>query len=171
LKRAKHLAQQGADIHASPALKGFIYEALDRTRFFADEAILDQFCLLDDSDVLAALKVWQFHDDFVLREVSRRIVHRDLFRIDLRPEAFAPDELESLVQKTAEHYQIALEDARYLVINDRIDNRLYASGGITIRFKNGTKADFADASDQLSREILMRTVAKSFVCYPKELAL
>jgi len=169
LKRAKDLAQQGVEIHASPALRTFIYESLDRTRFFADEAILDQFCLLDDSDILAALKVWQFHDDFVLREVSRRIVHRDLFRIDLRPEAFDGAELSSIVERTAAHYGIGEAEAEYLVINDRIDNKLYESGGITIRFKNGTKADFADASDQLSREILMRTVAKSFVCYPKEL--
>ena len=169
LKRAKDLAQQGVEIHASPALRTFIYESLDRTRFFADEAILDQFCLLDDSDILAALKVWQFHDDFVLSEVSRRIVHRDLLRIDLRPEAFADDELQSLVSRTASHYGVSESEAAYLVINDRIDNKLYEAGGITIRFKNGTKADFADASDQLSREILMRTVAKSFVCYPKEL--
>jgi hypothetical protein len=169
LKRAKDLAQQGVEIHASPALRTFIYESLDRTRFFADEAILDQFCLLDDSDILAALKVWQFHDDFVLSEVSRRIVHRDLLRIDLRPEAFADDELQSLVSRTASHYGLSESEAAYLVINDRIDNKLYEAGGITIRFKNGTKADFADASDQLSREILMRTVAKSFVCYPKEL--
>ena len=105
----------------------------------------------------------------MLREVSRRIVHRDLFRIDLRPEAFDGAELSSIVERTAAHYGISEAEAEYLVINDRIDNKLYESGGITIRFKNGTKADFADASDQLSREILMRTVAKSFVCYPKEL--
>lgn len=169
LKRAKDLAQQGAAIHASPALRAFIYTSFDGTRFFADEAILDQFCLLDDSDILAALKVWQFHEDFVLSEVSRRIIHRDLLRIDLRPEAFGEEELHSLVERTAAHYGIPQAEAEYFVINDRIDNKLYEAGGITIRFKNGTKADFADASDQLSREILMRTVAKSFVCYPKEL--
>ena len=101
--------------------------------------------------------------------MSRRIVHRDLLRIDLRPEAFADDELQSLVSRTASHYGVSESEAAYLVINDRIDNKLYEAGGITIRFKNGAKADFADASDQLSREILMRTVAKSFVCYPKEL--
>ena len=156
-------------MYATPALRTFIYASLDRTQFFADEAILDQFCLLDDSDILTALKVWQFHDDFVLSEVSRRIIHRDLFRIDLRPEAFDRDEVRSLIERTAKHYGITEAEADYLVINDRIDNKLYESGGITIRFKNGIQSDFADASDQLSREILMRTVAKSFVCFPKEL--
>ena len=169
LKRAKDLAQQGVEMYATPALRTFIYASLDRTQFFADEAILDQFCLLDDSDILTALKVWQFHDDFVLSEVSRRIIHRDLFRIDLRPESFDREEVRSLIERTAKHYGITEAEADYLVINDRIDNKLYESGGITIRFKNGIQSDFADASDQLSREILMRTVAKSFVCFPKEL--
>ncbi|MBN31158.1 MAG: phosphohydrolase [Crocinitomicaceae bacterium] len=169
LKRAKELAQEGIEIHASPALRTFIYDSLDRTQFFADEAILDQFCLLDDSDILAALKVWQFHKDFVLSEVSRRIVHRDLFRINLRPEPFEKKELDSLLERIVTKYGIGEREAKYLIINDRIDNKIYESGGITILFKNGIKSDFADASDQLSREILMRTVAKSFVCYPKEL--
>ncbi|HBP45102.1 MAG: phosphohydrolase [Crocinitomicaceae bacterium] len=169
LKRAKELAQEGIEIHASPALRTFIYDSLDRTQFFADEAILDQFCLLDDSDILAALKVWQFHKDFVLSEVSRRIVHRDLFRINLRPEPFEKKELDSLLERIVKKYGIGEREAKYLIINDRIDNKIYESGGITILFKNGIKSDFADASDQLSREILMRTVAKSFICYPKEL--
>ena len=93
-----------------------------------------------------------------------------LFRIDLRPESFDREEVRSLIERTAKHYGITEAEADYLVINDRIDNKLYESGGITIRFKNGIQSDFADASDQLSREILMRTVAKSFVCFPKELA-
>jgi hypothetical protein len=56
------------------------------------------------------------------------------------------------------------------VINDTIHNSLYSEEGISIQFKNGTVQDFAEASDQLNREILTRTVSKSFLCYPKELA-
>ena len=170
LRRAKELAQSGKEVFTTPALSTFIHESLDRTKFFADDAILDQFCELDDSDVLCSLKVWQHHEDFVLREFSRRIIHRDLFRIELRPDAFDARETEQLTAACAEHFDISKEEADYFVINDRIDNKLYEYGGITIQFKNGSTADFADASDQLSREILMRTVAKSFVCYPKEIA-
>jgi len=170
LRRAKELAQSGKEVFTTPALSTFIHESLDRTKFFADDAILDQFCELDDSDVLCSLKVWQHHEDFVLREFSRRIIHRDLFRIELRPDAFDARETEQLTAACAKHFDISKEEADYFVINDRIDNKLYEYGGITIQFKNGSTADFADASDQLSREILMRTVAKSFVCYPKEIA-
>ena len=171
LKRAKHLAAQGTSIFTSPALGVFIHESLDRAKFFADEAILDQFCELDDSDILSALKVWQHHEDFVLRELSRRIIHRDLFRIELRPEAYTEDETAMLTNRVSAQWNISAEEAAYFVINNRIENNLYSAGGIQIQFKNGQISDFADASDQLSREILMRTVAKSFVCYPKELNL
>ena len=171
LKRAKQLAAQGTALFSSPALGVFIHESLDRAKFFADEAILDQFCELDDSDILSALKVWQHHDDFVLREFSRRIIHRDLFRIELRPEAYTDADTAALIKGVSEQWKIPEEEAVYFVINDRIENNLYTVGGIKIQFKNGEIADFADASDQLSREILMRTVAKSFVCYPKELEL
>jgi HD superfamily phosphohydrolase len=171
LKRAKHLAAQGTLIFTSPALGVFIHESLDRAKFFADEAILDQFCELDDSDILSALKVWQHHEDFVLRELSRRIIHRDLFRIELRPEAYTEDETAMLTNRVSAQWNIPTEEAAYFVINDRIENNLYSAGGIQIQFKNGQISDFADASDQLSREILMRTVAKSFVCFPKELNL
>lgn len=169
LKRAKHLAQSGTQVFTTPALSIFINASLDRAKFMADPAILEQFCELDDNDIICSLKAWQHHDDFVLSELSRRIINRELFRIDLRPAEFSSIEVSELESQVAQHFSISLEDAAFFVINDRIDNSLYAEGGITIRFKDGRLADFADASDQLNREILMRKVAKSFICFPKEL--
>jgi hypothetical protein len=45
---------------------------------------------------------------------------------------------------------------------------LYSEEGISIQYKDGSTLDFAEASDQLNREILTRKVSKSFLCYPKE---
>lgn len=171
LRRAKELAQAGNAIFTTPALGVFIHESLDRAKFLADEQILQHFCDLDDSDVLTCLKVWQNHEDFVLSDLSRRIVHRDLFRIELQPESFGEAEIENWTRQASNQLDLPVDQAAYFIINDRIRNQLYEYGGITIQLKKGGLADFADASDQLSREILMRSVAKSFVCYPKELAL
>lgn len=171
LRRAKELAQAGNAIFTTPALGVFIHESLDRAKFLADEQILQHFCDLDDSDVLTCLKVWQNHEDFVLSDLSRRIVHRDLFRIELQPESFGEAEIENWTRQASKQLDLPVDQAAYFIINDRIRNQLYEYGGITIQLKKGGLADFADASDQLSREILMRSVAKSFVCYPKELAL
>ena len=170
LKRAKALALSRVDVFTTPALSIFINESLDRAKFIADPEILNRFCELDDSDITCALKVWQHHDDPILSELSKRIVHRNLFQIELRSQPFSNDEVETTIQNVATGLGLSREDATQFVINDTIHNSLYSEEGISIQFKNGTVQDFAEASDQLNREILTRTVSKSFLCYPKELA-
>lgn len=170
LKRAKALALSGVDVFTTPALSIFINESLDRAKFIADPEILNRFCELDDSDITCALKVWQHHDDPILSELSKRIVHRNLFQIELRSQPFSNEEVETTIQNVAKGLGLSREDATQFVINDTIHNSLYSEEGISIQFKNGTVQDFAEASDQLNREILTRTVSKSFLCYPKELA-
>ena len=170
LKRAKALALSEVDVFTTPALSIFINESLDRAKFIADPEILNRFCELDDSDITCALKVWQHHDDPILSELSKRIVHRNLFQIELRSQPFSNDEVETTIQDVAKGLGLSREDATQFVINDTIHNSLYSEEGISIQFKNGTVQDFAEASDQLNREILTRTVSKSFLCYPKELA-
>ena len=170
LKRAKALALSEVDVFTTPALSIFINESLDRAKFIADPEILNRFCELDDSDITCALKVWQHHDDPILSELSKRIVHRNLFQIELRSQPFSNNEVETTIQDVAKGLGLSEEDAGQFVINDTIQNSLYSEEGIGIQFKNGTVQDFAEASDQLNREILTRTVSKSFLCYPKELA-
>jgi HD superfamily phosphohydrolase len=170
LKRAKALALSGVDVFTTPALSIFINESLDRAKFIADPEILNRFCELDDSDITCGLKVWQHHEDPILSELSKRIVHRNLFQIELRSQPFSNEEVETTIQNVAKGLGLSREDATQFVINDTIHNSLYSEEGISIQFKNGTVQDFAEASDQLNREILTRTVSKSFLCYPKELA-
>ena len=83
LRRAKHLARQGADVFASPALSLFLHDDLDRAKFLADPAVLERFCELDDSDILVAMKAWRHHNDKVLSMLSTRLLDRGLFRICL----------------------------------------------------------------------------------------
>ncbi|HAI00813.1 MAG TPA: phosphohydrolase, partial [Flavobacteriales bacterium] len=88
LRRAKHLARQGVDVFASPALSLFLHDDLDRAKFLADPVVLERFCELDDSDIFVAMKAWRHHDDKVLSMLSTRLLDRGLFRIELRPEPF-----------------------------------------------------------------------------------
>ncbi len=168
LKRAKVLALSGTEVFTTPALSIFINESLDRAKFIADPEILNRFCELDDSDITCVLKVWQHHDDAILSNLSKRIVHRDLFRIELQSEPFSAAEVEDTIKLVAQAFDLDKADASELVINDTIENSLYSQEGISIQYKDGSTLDFAEASDQLNREILTRTVSKSFLCYPKE---
>lgn len=169
LKRAKHVAQNDPELFSTPSLHIFLHESLDKARFLADPTILEKFCQLDDSDILCALKAWQEHPDPILSNLSRRIINRDLFQIELRSQGFSKDELNIQLERVSIEFNLSLEEANYFVISERIDNRIYESGGIQIRFKDGTLKDFGDASDHWNREILTTLVVKSFLCYPKDL--
>lgn len=167
LQRARDLALQGATVFATPALHVFLYERLDQARFLADPEILERFSELDDSDVLAALKAWQHHPDRVLSTLSRAIVSRQLFHIELRATPFSEAERAAAVDRVQSVLGLSPEEARYFVIHDRVGSKPYQPGGIMIRFKDGRVQDFAQASDHLDAASLFRSVEKSFLGYPK----
>ena len=170
LRRAKHLVRQGASVFASPALSLFLHDDLDRAKFLADPEVLERFCELDDSDIFVAMKSWRHHDDPVLAMLSQRLLDRGLFRIELRPEPFTEEDVQERVAATAQALGLSPEEASFLVINARIDNKAYVPKGILVLYKDGTTRDFADANDHLNLQMLSRPVEKSFLCYPKELA-
>ena len=169
LRRAKHLVRQGVPVFASPALSLFLHDDLDRAKFLAEPQVLERFCELDDSDVFVAMKSWRHHEDRVLSLLSKRLLDRGLFRIELRPEPFSEDDVRERVNATAEALGFSQDEAEFLVSNARIDNKAYVPKGILVLYKDGTTRDFADANDHLNLQMLSRPVEKSFLCYPKEL--
>src|SRR5690606_30795913 len=79
LKRAKELTQQGVELWCSDALSYFLHHSIHKNMF--DHHIIQRFTLLDDSDIIGALKNWQFHSDKVLSTLSASIINRRLFHI------------------------------------------------------------------------------------------
>jgi len=168
LRRAKHLAQQGEAIFASPALSLFLHDNLDRAQFLADPAVLERFCELDDSDIFVAMKAWRHHPDKVLSLLSSRLLDRGLFRIELRPEPFYQAEVDERKEATAIHFGFTPEEADFMVSNARIDNKAYVPRGIMVLYKDGQVRDFAEANDHLNLQLLSKPVEKSFLCYAKD---
>ena len=56
LLRAKHLARSGVSLFASPSLHYFLYNDVDRAFFERQSDSLRQFELLDDNDIISAIK-------------------------------------------------------------------------------------------------------------------
>lgn len=167
LRRAKDLASQGVPLFSTPALSIFLHEALDRAHFLADPDILERFSELDDSDILCAMKAWQHHEDRVLSFLSRSIVERRLFRIELRDAPFAEEEVDRCRRMLTETWGMSVEETSKLVHTGQISNQAYAGSGIHILYKTGEVRDFAQASDHFTPELLERKVTKHFLCYPK----
>lgn len=90
LERVRRLLADGREVPGSPALLQLLRRPAGMA---ADEALLVPFSALDDSDIWMSLKMWRDGDDMVLRELSRRLLDRRLFKSELSQTAFDADYL------------------------------------------------------------------------------
>ena len=169
LKRAKELTQKGVKLEASSALTYFLNSSTNPTNFEA--STLNQFSLLDDYDVMSALKSWQFHDDFVLSHLSEMILNRTLLKIKFKNNPIADSKVESIKQDLMLEYKLDAHEASYFVFNGHVENLAYnpQQGGLKILYKNGKTKDIIKASDHLSSKVLSKTVTKHYICFPKDI--
>ena len=162
LKRAFSLAKSGDKTLVTGGAMDFFLYQFDGT---VDRMMLDQFCLLDDTDCSFAIKRWSYNPDFVLSELSNRLLNRNLLKIKLQSEPFK-DEL--VKEKLAEARQILNreEDAKYFVFTGEADNTMYNMGDdkINILFKNGTVKDIAGIENPLIHQTISAPIKKFYIC-------
>lgn len=169
LKRAKELTQKGISLQASEPLQFFMQHKICLEDFNAD--IVNQFALLDDFDIVSAIKTWQFHDDYVLSTLSGMIINRDLLKIQMMENKVDKTMLNDLKNRYANMYQLSEKEAEYFVFKGKLKNQAYnkSSEPIHILKKDRTIEDVVEASDQLHLKALSKPVTKYFICFPKVL--
>ncbi len=175
LKRAKELALNGVDLFTTPDLSVFLKNRITIEHFllgknFGNRPLLSIFAGLDDYDLLASIKHWQYHDDRVLAYLSGCLINRKLFKIKISNKPFPEKTIQSIQQKISQHFEIQEKDISYFLIQDSIINSAYVAGDdkINVLFKNGKVSEINDASD-INLSSLSQTIRKYFICYPKEL--
>lgn len=168
LRRAKELALVGADIFGSPSLLYFLKQHITEEDFKNNPATLEHFSQLDDADILGAMKVWQFHEDKVLSSLSRRIIQRDLFKIEISKEPFTTERIAAIKKDVGEKMKLTEGEIEHFVYSERLTNKAYniTRENINLLMKNGTVVDVSDASDNLNISALTDPVEKYFLCYP-----
>ena len=160
-KRAKYLAKNGDKIFASPALSHFLNDD------FKSVEKLPQFTLLDDYDILGAMKQWCFHQDELLAYFSKAIVNRKLLKIKISNQP-----IEKLYEEKLERVQknktIPKTLAYDLVFKGSVSNRAYnnKTNPILIQKKDGTLQELSKVSDQANLKALSEKVVKHYVCFP-----
>lgn len=171
LTRAKELSTMGAELFATPALHFFLNHHFSKADFATNENVLKAFAELDDNDIYTSIKVWKECKDPILSFLCNCLVNRNLFKIELQNENFAPQKIADLKQKAKAKYKVSDAELKYFVFTDSIKNSAYnpSSERISILYKDGKTVDIADAADQLNISVLSLTVEKFFLCYPKDL--
>ncbi|MBE0650793.1 MAG: HD domain-containing protein [Bacteroidales bacterium] len=173
LKRAKFLAMNGETLFATPALKFFLENAIQKENFLDDSEVLEKFAQLDDFDIYASIKVWKNHPDKVLSTLSRALVDRKLFRIELQNNKFGKEKIERIKEATKKQYELTDDELSYFVFNESTSNYMYKPGvdKINILFKDGVVQDITEVSDQLNINMLSKPTTKFFLCYPKDILI
>jgi len=171
LKRAREVALKGDQLNCTPALNHFLVNSINSEEFILEDRNLQTFAGLDDTDIMAAIKVWEGSKDFVLSKLCRDLIQRNLYHVDITNELPDQKRVDDLTAKVAEKYGISVHDASYFVFTDDVRNNAYKTGdgSILILMKNGTVKDITAASDNSNLEALAKTVKKYILCYPKDL--
>lgn len=168
LKRAKELMFNGKQIYATPSLSIFLKNNYLSSDFISQPQLLDNFAQLDDFEISVCLKNWCNNNDFVLSNLSQRIIHRKLLKIKIQNTMFKPSEITMLLKKIQKKYKITKQEAKYFIFSDKVSNNTYniEKSKINILMKNGDVIDITTASDQFNIDALSKKVEKYFLCYP-----
>ncbi|MCF6364993.1 MAG: HD domain-containing protein [Bacteroidales bacterium] len=135
-------------------------------------ATLNNFAMLDDSDIIVSLKGWINHTDTTLSILSKGVINRDLFEIEISYKKFGSDKIKRIKEKIKSKYNVKDEDTDFLVFTDIIKNKAYSTENdvqINILLNSGEISDIAKASDLSNINALSKTVEKYYLCYPKDL--
>ena len=156
LERAKVLAKQGVELFCSPALHYFLYNRITSEVFVQNPNALNQYAMLDDADLLSAIKVWIGCEDKVLSELCQCFTNRRLFKGKLLDQPLSQEQVEALSEQYAERFGIDKADAHYFFVEHVSTSNTYSEKGeaIGILYKDGMVKDIAEASDMLSMESL-----------------
>lgn len=156
LERAKELASRGYELFGSPALRYFLYHHITKVEFASSKEALQQYALLDDSDLLSAIKVWMQSEDRVLSILCQHFTNRQLFKGKQLTCPMDKEEHQTLQQEYATRFGISEDEATYFFVEHISTSNTYSENGepIGILFKDGTVKDVAEASDMLDMEAL-----------------
>ena len=167
LLRSKELANRGIDLFASPALKFFLYNPINREEFYNNPECIENFIQLDDNDIWTSLKVWCNHPDIVLSTLSRGLTNRKLFKVEVHTSPLSKSRKEEILTSIANKLHITTQEANYFFSISTIENNMYRKedDSIEIIYSDGTTRNIAEASDMLNISLLSRKVKKYYACF------
>ncbi|MDP4128972.1 MAG: HD domain-containing protein [Bacteroidota bacterium] len=128
---------------------------------------LELFGLLDDYDVMGALKLWMNHEDKVLSILSSMLINRRLLKVRLQAEPFDEKMLEFHRAHAMRTLNLNAGEAAYFVFNGEHANTTYnpEDEKINILFKDNSIRDISQVDNALISRSLATAVKKFYICY------
>jgi hypothetical protein len=132
------------------------------------ERHVGDFCMLDDYDVLSAIKSWTLHPDVILSFLCKGIVNRRLLKVRYSGTIIDNNLVKEKKQLVMQNFQVNNEEAGYLVFAGETGNETYSDQDehINILFKDGSIKDISGVDNALINQTLFGTVKKFYICFP-----
>ena len=169
ISRAKDLIQEGVTLDIPSNLDYFFHQELDEHNIDQHRnQLLYHFSQLDDFDIIAALKSWSQNSDRIISYLSNSLLNRNLFRLELRNEAFHKEYISEIEDRIQKWGPFTAELAKKLRILGKETNSAYSTSKeeIKILFKDGSVIPMSQSSDY---NIQSKIITKHYLCYPKHL--
>lgn len=169
LRRAKYLVNNGEKLFATPALAYFLNNNINRSWFYTHDDALKMYENLDDNDIWCALKVWANHDDKILSTLSRDMINRNVFKVEVYDEPISESRIAGIRHDIAREFNIEEKDTDYMISVNTIQKNMYDinDDDITILYKDGMTKDISKASEILNMQLLSKKIRKYYLCYQR----
>src|SRR5205085_4507874 len=89
------------------------------------ENFLNEFCLLDDYDILSGIKHWAYHNDKILSYLCKSLLNRNLLKVKYFATQVPQSLIDTKLDEACLQLNISKEEASYLVFTGETENRTY----------------------------------------------
>lgn len=127
---------------------------------------IKRFCLMDDFDVISAIKKWSKHSDKVLSLLCNRMLNRAIYKTSIQAEPFETAYVEAKKQQVMQQFGLDEEEANYLCFTGIATNTTYQSKEekINILYKDGTVKDITEVDNSMIQQNLSSQIKKFYIC-------
>ncbi len=169
LRRAKHLAHNGHDVYATPALRHFLYNDIDGKWFTSHPETLNLYSQLDDNDIWCSLKVWKDCEDKILATLATDMVDRKGFKVEIHDGQISEARIDEVKAMLVDKVKVDKEDTDYLMSVATVQKDMYDADddSITILYPDGSLKDISEASELLNIQTLSQKRRKYYLCYQR----
>jgi len=161
MQRAREIFAYNKDLRLHATLDYFFESFAEM-----NSEALAKFCLLDDYDVMFAIKKWSTHSDIILSTLCTSLLNRRLYKCRLQTNPFDEHEIERKTKAVADSMKISIHEAGYFIFTGEAMNTTYTlkDERINILSKNGVVKDISEVDDPLIHKTLSMPVKKFYIC-------
>ena len=170
IHRAVYLVKNQQEIYLSPEINYFLKNEFTLEELKHDNCFLEKFSKIDDYEIFTCLKYWINSSDYVLSNLSKKILNRDLLKIKIQKNNFDITKIKDSKELMIKNEKITSNEADFFIFSEKVSNSLYTTNddNIKILFKDGSIKDFSNSSEQFDNKVFIKTINKYFFCFPKE---